>query len=275
MYIYRHNPWDFYWLRKQAKIDERLERTGFDIQSVNQSNQKVNFIPGIWEQSYHKNVFCSNTQEWMKETSQMDNEDMKSNEGFLPCFNLPKQYDEFIAFTEKSSINRNIIWISKLLTEASGMGMEIYAGTSKIPPKSYFEKDDNRVVQQYVKDPFLINKKKIDTRLYVVVTSFNSLRVYLHSTGQVNIAQNEYSKDFTDLYGHISNKAGSAGDRAYDLNDKKLRGERLIDEFINRISINDLADRIPAEKWADVWGKIESLISRTMIASFKKLGCNP
>ena len=39
------------------------------------------------------------------------------------------------------------------------------------------------VIQQYIRDPLLINSRKVDMRIYVVVTSFDPLRVYCYEDG--------------------------------------------------------------------------------------------
>ena len=39
------------------------------------------------------------------------------------------------------------------------------------------------VVQRYLGEPYLINRKKFDLRIYVVVTSFDPLRMYMFNDG--------------------------------------------------------------------------------------------
>jgi len=47
------------------------------------------------------------------------------------------------------------------------------------------------IVQQYISRPFLINRSKFDLRLYVYVTSFDPLRVYLYDDGLVRFASSK------------------------------------------------------------------------------------
>ena len=47
----------------------------------------------------------------------------------------------------------------------------------------------------YLDKPLLINSKKFDMRMYVVVTSFNPLRVYFYHEGLARFATEDYSND--------------------------------------------------------------------------------
>ena len=46
-------------------------------------------------------------------------------------------------------------------------------------------KDDQIIVQSYLPNPFLIHGYKFDLRVYVLITSFNPLRIYLYKDGLV------------------------------------------------------------------------------------------
>mmetsp|Transcript_24485 Transcript_24485/g.29909 ORF Transcript_24485/g.29909 Transcript_24485/m.29909 type:complete len:644 (-) Transcript_24485:122-2053(-) len=51
------------------------------------------------------------------------------------------------------------------------------------------------VVQPYLTNPYLINGKKWDMRIYVAVTSVTPLRAYMHSEGFIRFAFEDYSND--------------------------------------------------------------------------------
>lgn len=50
------------------------------------------------------------------------------------------------------------------------------------------------VVQEYLEDPLLLEGRKMDLRLYVTVTSYNPLTVYLHEEGLVRLAAEPYDE---------------------------------------------------------------------------------
>ena len=50
-------------------------------------------------------------------------------------------------------------------------------------PSNEIRGDDNWIVEKYINNPLLLNNKKFDLRLYVAITSFDPLKIYLHDEG--------------------------------------------------------------------------------------------
>lgn len=46
---------------------------------------------------------------------------------------------------------------------------------------------------RYISDPYLINRRKFDLRVYVCVTSLQPLRIYVHEEGLARFATKEYA----------------------------------------------------------------------------------
>ena len=64
------------------------------------------------------------------------------------------------------------------------------------------------MISEYIENPHLINNLKYDLRLYVLVTSFNPLKIYLFEEGLVRFATEEYNKKKNNLgkkYVHLTN----------------------------------------------------------------------
>jgi len=64
------------------------------------------------------------------------------------------------------------------------------------------------LVSKYLDDPHLINGLKYDLRVYVLVTNFNPLKIYIYDDGLVRFATEKYSKDPKTLqkkFVHLTN----------------------------------------------------------------------
>ena len=61
------------------------------------------------------------------------------------------------------------------------------------------------MVSKYIADPYLINGLKFDLRLYVVITSFEPLRIYLYEEGLVRFASEKYSDSKDNKFAYLTN----------------------------------------------------------------------
>ena len=60
----------------------------------------------------------------------------------------------------------------------------------------------------YLDKPYLINGRKFDMRMYVLVTSFHPLRVYFYNEGLARFATEDYSNDpriLKNKFVHLTN----------------------------------------------------------------------
>jgi tubulin polyglutamylase TTLL4 len=83
-----------------------------------------------------------------------------------------------------------------------GKGIRVVQGSNKISSK------DDTIVSLYLDKPFLINGRKFDMRMYVVVTSFHPLRVYFYQDGLARFATENYSNDpkvLKNKFVHLTN----------------------------------------------------------------------
>jgi tubulin polyglutamylase TTLL4 len=64
------------------------------------------------------------------------------------------------------------------------------------------------LISEYVAEPHLINGLKYDLRVYILVSSFNPLRVYFFDEGLARFATERYTTSLTQLskrYVHLTN----------------------------------------------------------------------
>ena len=67
---------------------------------------------------------------------------------------------------------------------------------------------DNVVISRYIDNPLLLYGHKFDLRIYVVVTSYDPLRVYIYREGLVRFASEKYDlSKFSDetKFSHLTN----------------------------------------------------------------------
>ena len=97
---------------------------------------------------------------------------------------LPDQFEEF---KQNYSNNENKLYIMKPTAASCGRRIQI------ISEMDYIEIKEKSIISIYIDRPLLINDKKFDMRIYVLVSSFYPLRIYFYKDGLARFATEEYS----------------------------------------------------------------------------------
>lgn len=66
------------------------------------------------------------------------------------------------------------------------------------------------VISRYIDQPLLVGGKKFDLRIYVLVTSYRPLKVWLSSKGFARFCNEKYTNDMSDIdnmMAHLTNVA--------------------------------------------------------------------
>ncbi|XP_030768040.1 tubulin polyglutamylase TTLL4-like isoform X4 [Sitophilus oryzae] len=181
--------------------------------------------------------------------------------GFLPhTYVLPQDIKLLKQRWDFKNGGTKEMWIIKPPASARGAGIKVINKWSQLPKKT------SLVCQKYVNNPYLINGSKFDLRLYVLVTSFHPLRIYLYPDGLARFASVKYSDDIKDLkdrYMHLTN---------YSIN--KLSSQYTANEDANachghKWTVSKLMEYMHDEgvDTKTLWTNLQKLVIKTIISS--------
>jgi tubulin polyglutamylase TTLL4 len=121
---------------------------------------------------------------------------------------------------DREAEDNNVLYILKPVASSCGRGIKVIGKKTKISRKEGY------LASKYVSYPHLINGFKYDLRVYVLVSSYDPLRVYVYNDGLVRFATEQYSLDTNDLkkrFIHLTNF--SVNKKSENFKDNKGTGE--------------------------------------------------
>jgi len=95
----------------------------------------------------------------------------------------------------------NDLWLIKPTNLSQGRGIFLFNSLKEVKMEEY-------VITKYISNISLINGRKYDLRLYVLIASLNPIRIYLYNEGLVRIAIEKYKLDISSIqnkFMHITN----------------------------------------------------------------------
>ncbi|KAL3274675.1 hypothetical protein HHI36_016054 [Cryptolaemus montrouzieri] len=214
-------------------------------------SQKLNHFPGTFQLG-RKDRLWRNFQ-------RMINTYGHKEFGFLPhTYVLPHEL-KLLKYNWENKNSGGDWWIIKPPASARGVGIRVINKWAQLPKKT------SLVVQKYITNPYLINGSKFDLRLYVLVTSFHPLRVYLYSEGLVRFASAKYShnaKDIKEKYMHLTNYSINKLSSNYTANEDAHSAQG------HKWTITKLLEYLGNEgvDTKTLWRNLELLVVKTMIA---------
>ncbi|GLD91811.1 hypothetical protein PINS_up000344 [Pythium insidiosum] len=130
-------------------------------------------------------------------------------------------------------------------------------------------RQDIMVAQQYVKAPLLIDGKKFDLRIYVLITSCEPLRVYLFKDGLVRMATADYvapnAENMELRYMHLTNYAVNKHSNNFEVNRNATedgsgskRSLRWFFSWLRESHADDVVDAL--------WDKIGDICLKAILA---------
>ena len=127
--------------------------------------------------------------------------------------------DDYEAFQKEREREPDCLWILKPVAASCGRGIKIIDNSTTI------RKKEGILASKYIANPHLINGLKYDLRVYVLVTSFNPLKVYIYNDGLVRFATEKYTNDPNRLskkYVHLTNFSVNKKNANFIKNQDKL-----------------------------------------------------
>jgi len=98
--------------------------------------------------------------------------------------------------------NEKTLYILKPVAASCGRGIKLVDSKQPVSNK------EGILASRYIMNPHLINGLKYDLRVYVLVTSFCPLKVYIYNDGLVRFATEPYNLDLKNInqkFIHLTN----------------------------------------------------------------------
>ncbi|KAJ8602729.1 hypothetical protein CTAYLR_003791 [Chrysophaeum taylorii] len=176
-------------------------------------------------------------------------------------FLLPQDYVGFVdAWRAKPP---GSLWIMKPVGLSRGRGISL---ASDLEDVRYSEPV---VIQEYLAAPLLLDSHKFDLRLYVLVTSFSPLEVFIYRSGFARVATREYSIDsLRDKIVHLTNasiqrKSGESCAPLRFASPEEAGGTKCSLEYLRR---RLEATRAVERGWFDdAWREICILVLKSLV----------
>ncbi|GIL69715.1 hypothetical protein Vretimale_10189 [Volvox reticuliferus] len=216
--------WDLWWANVQ-----NIKALFADVLTRLQPHQRVNHFPNHYELT-RKDLMVKNIKRYQKQikreggnpddldiiptTFVLPQDYMLFAEEFRRCF---QQQHQQAGCAGVSGGGGGATWIMKPSSRSQGKGIFLINKLSQIKqwsgaslPPALRSGADNYVVSRYIDNPLLIGGKKFDMRIYVVVTSFKPLKVYMSRLGFGRFCNVKYSAEVGELcneFMHLTNVA--------------------------------------------------------------------
>ncbi|KFU86855.1 Tubulin polyglutamylase TTLL5 [Chaetura pelagica] len=212
--------------------------------------QKVNHFPRSYELTRKDRLY--------KNVSRMQLAHGFKTFHILPqTFILPTEYQDFCNTYSKDRGP----WIVKPVASSRGRGVYLINNPDQIVL------EDNILVSRYITNPLLIDDFKFDVRLYVLVTSYDPLVIYLYEEGLVRFATVRYdqaSKNIKNQFMHLTN---------YSVNKKS--GDYVscddpeVEDYGNKWSMSAMLRYLKQEgrDTAALMASVEDLIIKTVVSA--------
>ncbi|XP_014344855.1 probable tubulin polyglutamylase TTLL2 [Latimeria chalumnae] len=184
------------------------------------------------------------------------------------AFIMPNDYTKFITeYTKDKQANggKPSYWICKPVDLSRGRGIFLF---QDIKDLTY---DCSVIVQKYIANPLLISGYKFDLRIYVCVTSFHPLTVYIYQEGLVRFATEKFNLNSLDnIYAHLTNTSINKFGPSYTTNKERVGSgcKWTLSQFrcyLHSLNIDELL----------LWQRINNIVTTTLLTIAPSLPPTP
>ncbi|XP_031990703.1 tubulin polyglutamylase TTLL5 isoform X6 [Hylobates moloch] len=188
---------------------------------------------------------------------------MQHTHGFKAFHILPQTFllpAEYAEFCNSYSKDRGP-WIVKPVASSRGRGVYLINNPNQI------SLEENILVSRYINNPLLIDDFKFDVRLYVLVTSYDPLVIYLYEEGLARFATVRYdqgAKNIRNQFMHLTNYSVNKKSEDYVSCD-----DPEVEDYGNKWSMSAMLRYLKQEgrDTTALMAHVEDLIIKTIISA--------
>ena len=139
--------------------------------------QRYNHFPMTWQLSRKDNLYTN----FKRMKDKFPNDYIYMPETYI----LPKDEATFNSLIANYTVSKDNMWLIKPVASSRGRGIHLMTDIESIPSKG--------LITKYISNPHLINNLKYDLRLYLLITGYTPLKIYLFDEGLTRFASEEYN----------------------------------------------------------------------------------
>jgi len=213
--------------------------------------QKFNHFPMTWQLSRKDNLYNN----YYKMKTKFPNDYNYMPETYV----LPKDYDIF--FNEKLKDfdlnDKTKLWLLKPCASSRGRGIRLLTDLEDIPKKT--------IATHYIYNPHLINGKKYDLRIYLLITGYCPLKIYLFENGLTRFCSEEYDlnpEKMNNSFIHLTNYSINKNSSNFEANNS------VNEEFGDKWTLYTLKKYFEKNNlnFDEVWRKIKDIIIKIILS---------
>ena len=144
------------------------------------------------------------------------------------------------------------IWILKPSNLSRGRGVTCVDSLEPIEQSLTATNDTGVIVQKYIENPLIINKRKFDIRQWVLVTSLNPLTIWMWKEPYLRFGAEDYvMDDLNNIYSHLTNNSIAKHSIQYK-NEKNFQEDMW--------TCFDFEKNYGKQRWEEIHEKIKNAI---------------